>query len=118
MYEAEEAEMSGDERKRGVPLHLPPLQRHGATTCRTPPWREIGLRKRNAVKRGSINISRSSWVPPVETRNKTWGMNAIVRDPAIMTSIVTLPFNQVFQAAVAHPTVKNIFDLEFFISAY
>jgi hypothetical protein len=44
-------------------------------------------------------------------------MDAVVRDPTIVTGVVTLPFYQVFEPAVAHPTVKNVLDLELFVTA-
>jgi hypothetical protein len=43
-------------------------------------------------------------------------MKLVMRMPAIVTLIVSLPFDQVFEAIVPHSTVQDLLNLVFFFA--
>jgi hypothetical protein len=46
----------------------------------------------------------------MEFRHLRFGVEISIHLPAIMTLIVALPFNQVFEVVIPHSTIQNGFD--------
>ena len=65
----------------------------------------MGTDEGDVVKGGQVDSSWGTRVLTIELRYGVRCMDIMVYCPAIVSSIVALPFDQVFEVVVAHPRV-------------
>ena len=99
----------GVQKVRGSPYILPPPSRRGDTmrgspvggeVRRTPGW--VGTDKGDVVEGGRVDLSWGTKVLMMELHDGIRCVDIAVYCPAVVSSIVALPFDQVFKAVVAH----------------
>jgi hypothetical protein len=61
-------------------------------------------------------VSGSARVVPVEVRDKVWRREVSSRFPTVVADVVTFPLDQVFDSAVSHATIQDLFDFEMFVA--
>jgi hypothetical protein len=75
-----------------------------------PARREVGLRERDVVERGRVDPPRRVWKVEVKFRHNEGGEDVGVYLPTVFANVVALPFDQVFEAIVAHVAVQDLLD--------
>jgi hypothetical protein len=71
------------------------------------------LSERDGVKDGRVDTVSCSWVFAMEFRNLLSYMELVVCMPAVVTIVIFLPLDQVFEVIVPHSTIEDRFDFEF-----
>ena len=80
----------------------PPLKISVVSTRGSPPRRSISPRERDRIESSGVDLSRSTRKVAMELSNLVGGVEIIVWLPRVVSSVVTLPFDEVFQAIIAH----------------
>jgi hypothetical protein len=52
----------------------------------------------------------------MEVRDKVWCREVPPRFPAVVADIVAFPLDQVFDSAIPHATIQDLFDFEMFVT--
>jgi hypothetical protein len=96
----------------------PPLKISVVSTRGSPPRRGISTREGDRIEGSGIDLSRSTREITMKLGDLVGSMEMVVWLPRVMSSVVALPFDQVFQAIVAHATVQHLLDFKLLFAVH
>jgi len=74
--------------------------------------------ERNGAEVDHMDVMSSTRVPLIKIRHQFWCMNNIPRFPGIVLNTETLPFDQVTQFPVDHPTIQDFLHHPLFFTIH